>query len=152
MEPITNPGLKLTPEQLASLRQMAPSEVPQYVASDEYVKSKVAVVAKRLDDEAGYVDAVLGKVKALGGLLVAVVAVTASVLYGLDARSAGHADAGDAALVEANKRQDARIEKLEDAMQRAAQVDVRQTVMLEQLTEKARLPVPPPVVMPDGGR
>lgn len=152
VEPTTNPGLKLTPEQTESLRQYAPAEVPKYVASDEYVKSKVAAVAKRLDDESSYIDAVMSKVKALGALLVASVGVTASVLVGLDVRAQSKVDAGAAPLIEAQAKLDARVGKLENGQQRAELTSMRQTVMLEQLTEKARLPVPPLVVMLDGGR
>lgn len=151
VEPPTNPGLKLTPEQLAQLRGHEAANAPS-VPTVDYVREKVAIVSRRLDDESGYIDAVLGKVKALGALLVASVGVTASVLVGLDVRAQSKVDAGAAPLIEAQAKLDARVGKLENGQQRAELSSMRMTVMLEQLTEKARLPVPPPVVMPDGGR
>jgi len=152
VEPTTNPGLKLTPEQIESLRQFAPSEVPRHVASTEYVKKEVTAVSLQLDEASGYIDKVFVKVKALGALLVAAVGVTATVLVGLDGRAQNMVDAGKAPIVEVQRKLDARVSKLEDGQQRAELTAMRQTVMLEQLTEKARLPVPPPALLPDGGR
>jgi len=122
------------------------------IATTGYVKRKVETVAQRLDDEAGYIDKVLVKVKALGALLVASVGLTASVLVGLDVRAQSKVDAGVVPIVEAQKKLDARVGALEHGQQRAELTAMRQTVMLEQLTEKARLPVPPPALLPDGGR
>ena len=156
-DPITSPGTKLTPEQMAILQAAAPDadtygKPKPMLATDLYVKSKVEVVAQRVDDTEKFTESVLAKLKALGGLLVAVVAVTASVLLGLDTRAQSKADAVADAGATRDKKQDERIEKLEAASQRTALEGVRTTVMLEQLTEKARLPVPPPVMLPDGGR
>lgn len=150
VEPTTNPGLKLTAEQLAQLRALDPSN-PGVAATPAYVKRKVEAVAKRLDDEASFTDGLLSKIKALGGLLVAVVAVTASVLVGLDTRAQGKADTVEAAALKRDAKQDAEIKALQEESQRKALSDVRVVLMLEQLTEKARLPVPP-VILPDGGR
>lgn len=151
VEPTTNPGLKLTPEQLAQLQAVDPSAT-RAVATPEYVKAKVDVVARRIDDEASFTDGLLRKIKALGGLIVAIVLGTATVLAGLDSRAQGKADTVEAAALARDKKQDAEIEALKAESQRKALQDVRVVVMLEQLTEKARLPVPPPVVLPDGGR
>ncbi len=143
-EPVTNPGMKIP---------IDPGS-PSLAATPEYVKTKVEVVTQRLDDEADFTDGLLTKIKGLGGLLIGTIALTASVLVGLDTRAQNKADAVDAGSVARDRKQDAEIERLREGQQRAALESVRVVVMLEQLTEKARLPVPPPVVLPprDGGR
>jgi len=112
----------------------------ELVATTTYVKRKLH--ATEVKAEASLVDAVIAKGRALGALVVATVAVTASVLFGLDARSQNKTD-----------KLEARIEKVEAVQQTAALEQVRVVTMLENLSRERGLPVPPPVppAPADGG-
>lgn len=165
-EPISSSNLLVDPVVLADLRAEAGGLPPALLLpTTAYVKAKVGVIAQRLEetertnevvdkrvtDTERVTEDLMVKLKGLGGLIVAAVAVTASVLYGLDGRAQTMADKVAQASIDRDAKQDEAIKALQVESQRKALSDVRVVIMLEQLTVKSKLDVPP-VILPDGGR
>lgn len=138
-DPVTSPGFKLTPEQLAQLRGHEAANAPT-VPTVAYVKDKQAKATRELqfDDLKWF---------------VATLCTVGAFLFsagGWAADKFSHAIDGGVAPLEkrVGKLEEAQ-NKIQEEQQRARLEGVRTTVMLEQLTEKFRLPVPP---VSDGGR
>ena len=156
MEPTTNPGLKLTPEQIESLRAVAPAQhIDAFLATPEYVKTKQAESKTEITRYVASAD-----VKWFAASMAAV-AVAAVVLVGwFDARAA-EKDAGVArvaadALEEHKKAEAERMARLEARVEQVrvetAQAARDQGQKLDAMLFRFGVPNPAPTPATDGGR
>lgn len=144
LEPTTNPGLKLTPEQLAEARALDPSSA-KVAATPAYVKVKQEEAKREFR---------LADVKWFFATLAAVGTFALSAWGAATGVLKERIDAGVEPTKELATRTEKRVDVIEPAVRRLELEQVRANTMLENLSRERGLPVPPPapkVESKDGG-
>lgn len=122
------------------------------VATHGYVKQRSAR-AEAVATES-LADAIVAKVRALWAIALSTVALTVTVLFGMDARSQSKVDGGVAPVVADVAELKKEVKEIKARQQQQDLESVRATTMLENLSRDRGLAVPPPapkVLPPDGG-
>ena len=136
-----------------------PGSMP--IATTAYVKRKVEVVAHaqqvmQVDVEASLVDAVIAKGRALAAIVISAVAVTATVLFGLDTRAQSKVDGGIAPVAADVAELKREVKEMKRDQQQQALEGTRTSASIDMLLRKEGIrplpPIPPPAPILDGGR
>lgn len=145
VEPTTNPGLKLTAEQLEQLRKVDPANAAKVAATPAYVRVKKKETEREFR---------LADVKWFFATLAAVGTFALSAWGAATGVLKERIDAGVEPTKDKADRTEKRVDVIEPAVRRLELEQVRANTMLENLSRERGLPVPPPapkVEPKDGG-
>lgn len=145
------PPPKASPKTKAEVTDEVTGEHELPFATHEYVKAKQAKAEKLATESLA--DAIVAKVRSLWAVALSTVALTVTVLFGMDARSQNKVDAGTGPLKDEIAEIKKEMKELKTKQQQAEVDRARDTGMLENLSRERGIPVPPPApkVAQDGG-
>lgn len=149
VEPTTNPGLKLTAEQLDALRAVDPGAKKAVAATPEYVKAKAKTQKREL--QLADVKWFFATIAAIGTFALSGIGFAKDNIKSMIDGGTETPRRDIAELQKNDAKQDAAISEVKNALQHQALEQVRANTMLENLSKQNGLPVPPKVLPPDGG-